>query len=318
MATRDSFGFGVRCAFCALALTVWPGPSPVTAAIIELLPIADTTLISAAPDNNLGAQPFFNSGTTGPNAALSRARALLRFDPASHLPADAIVRSAELILEVVGEPLDAPVASEFRLYRLLRSWGEGTQSSVTSPGLGQPALEGEATWNHRFALTTNVWAAPGAIAGADYLETASAGQFVYGIDDSPYTFGSDPGLSTDVQEWLERPESNFGWILISSAESAPKTARRFGAREDALNSPRLLLDYDLPIRIEFPLMVEGRFQFEFHREPEQEYVVQSRSQPAGSEPWNVLTNVASASTAGRAVIIDALTETARYYRVWAP
>jgi hypothetical protein len=294
------------------------GLASVSAAHLEFLPVADTTLTEAAPDNNLGGQPFFNSGLTGPNAGLTRNRALVRFDIASQLPAGAVVQSAELILEVVGEPLDLQTPSEFRLHRLLRPWGEGTQTTESSPGLGLPALEGEATWNHRFALTTNTWAAPGAMAGMDYLETISASSFVYGIADSPYAFGPTPGLAADVQDWLDHPETNFGWILITASEATLKTARRFGAREDPLNSPRLLLHYSLPIRIESPVASQGQFQFEFAVEPEQQYVVQSRLHFGAAGDWAILTNLPPVSSAGRAVVVDTIADQARYYRVIAP
>ena len=46
-----------------------------------------------------------------------------------------------------------------------------------------------------------------------------------------------------MQTWLSNPETNFGWLLISQGEGTAKTARHFGAREDAGNAPRLVIDF---------------------------------------------------------------------------
>ena len=108
---------------------------------LTLLPTADTTLIEAAPDNNLGAQTYFNAGTT---ERLTRNRALLKFDLSS-IPARSILRSASLTLQVVHEPNNGFNSSEMELHRVLRPWGEGDKSATTSPGLGAPAGTNEAT-----------------------------------------------------------------------------------------------------------------------------------------------------------------------------
>jgi hypothetical protein len=137
------------------------------------------------------------------------------------------------------------------------------------------------------------------------------------VDDSPYSFGPTPGLTADVQAWLERPDSSFGWILISTAEATPKTARRFGSREDPFNAPRLLVDYALPIRLESPSIAEGHFQFEFNTEPNQAYRVEKISalDPTGS--WTTLTNVPPSPSPGRAIITDPLANSTGYCRVVA-
>src|SRR5882724_6348763 len=86
--------------------------------------VADATLIERAPDNSSGGAGFFNSGTT---QAGTRNRGLLQFDLASQIPAGATITSATLQLQVVKEAgCDLSQPSTFGIYRMLRSWGEGS------------------------------------------------------------------------------------------------------------------------------------------------------------------------------------------------
>jgi hypothetical protein len=207
---------------------------------LSLRPIADTTLIETAPNNNLGGQPFANSGTT---QNFTRNRALFRFD-VSAIPTGALVDSVALVLEVTRQPVDGYAPGDFGLHRMLVSWGEGVQTTANpgTPGQGAPAGSGEATWLARFAQTGPNWSAPGGLAGTDFAATASAGQTVYGTANSPYFFTSAQ-LAADVQLWLGNPGTNFGWMLLATDEGPNFTARRFGSREDSVNAPQLLVQY---------------------------------------------------------------------------
>ena len=207
---------------------------------LTLRPSADTTLIETAPNNNLGGQPFANSGTT---QNFTKNRALFRFD-VSAIPTGAQVNSVSLVLEVTRQPVDGYAPADFGLHRMLVSWGEGVQTTANpaSPGQGTPAASGEATWLARFAQTGPNWAAAGGLAGTDFAAASSAGQTVYGTANSPYFFTSAQ-LATDVQLWLDNPGANFGWMLLANDEGPNFTARRFGSREDAINAPQLLVQY---------------------------------------------------------------------------
>src|SRR5713226_8531565 len=68
---------------------------------VVLTPIADATLIERAPGNSSGGADFFNAGTTQVG---TRNRALIQFDPASQIPANATITSATLELRVVRAP----------------------------------------------------------------------------------------------------------------------------------------------------------------------------------------------------------------------
>lgn len=207
---------------------------------VTLRPVADTTLIETAPNNNLGGQPFANSGTT---QNFTKNRALFRFDVSS-IPTGSLVESVSLVLEVTRQPVDGYAPADFGLHRMLVSWGEGTQtaSNPGSPGQGAPAATGEATWNSPLALTGATWASPGGQSGTDFAAASSAGQSIYSTANSPYFFTSSQ-LAADVQLWLDNPSANFGWMLLANDEGPNFTARRFGSREDAINAPQLLVQF---------------------------------------------------------------------------
>ncbi len=228
-----------RWAFAFLLSTFSLQPST-RADSVTLRPVADTTLIETAPNNNLGGQPFANSGTT---QNFTKNRALFRFD-VSAIPTGAQVDSVSLAFEVTRQPVDGYAPADFGLHRMLVSWGEGVQTTANpgSPGQGAPASPGEATWLARFAQTGPNWAAPGGLAGTDFAAASSAGQSIYSVANSPYFFTSSQ-LAADVQLWLANPSENFGWMLLANNEGPNFTARRFGSREDAINAPQLIVQF---------------------------------------------------------------------------
>lgn len=213
---------------------------PLTAATIALPAVADTSVFSGKPDNDLG-------GTTlvsGTNQQSSLSRAMFRFD-LSALPSGAVVTGAAVSLTVTTRPdpdqHGGPVNSDFSLHRMFVSWGEGTGSNATGSG----AQPGNATWNERHFGST-AWASPGALIGVDYAETASATTFVSGV--GGYLWGSSAGLVDDVQAWQLDPAANFGFILVSQNEAALGTGRRFGSKEQpgGLIAPaQLIVTYSL-------------------------------------------------------------------------
>jgi len=223
----------------ALAAALFAGSaSAVRADLLYLNPSADTSLLENFPDNNFGGQAWFNSGTTqnGP-----RNRGLVRFDPASQIPAGSIINSVSLQLEVVRQPVDGDAPSTFELHRMLRDWGEGTGTGQP-PMLGRLALAGEANWSYPFAGGAP-WAAPGGLPGVDFADLGSGDTYVYGTGLSPYTWDSTPEMIADLQLWVDQPSQNFGWMLISRSEAERFSARRFGSREDGLRSPILTIDF---------------------------------------------------------------------------
>jgi len=301
-------------------LTLFAGAliRPLDAATILLQPVADTTLVEIAPDNNMGATLFVNAGTAG--SAGLRNRGLFKFDFTA-IPAHSKIVSAAITLEVTKAPDSGGQSSSFALHRVLHAWGEGDKDSTEkpSPGFGLPATVGEATWNARFAFTTNAWGFPGA--SNDYAPAVSSSTSVFGEADFPL-FASTPQLVGDVQTWVNNPGLNFGWLLKSESESIQKTARRFGSREfagaDPNSPPHVVVEFVLPPALFNVGVTNGRVQFSFLAESNQTYVAEFKNAltPAGS--WLLLTNINAPIASTNISVSDAVSTNTRFYRVVLP
>lgn len=193
--------------------------SKIPGATVRLPIAADTFVLGSVPDNNAGGNTLLNIGTDGQGGVR---RGLLRFDLAS-IPAGATVTSAVLRLTVVRIPFGGPANSNFELNRLLAEWSEGSQAGNS----GAPAADGEVTWNSRLH-NAGGWTEPGA--ASDVEPTPSATTFVNTVSGVTYEWKA-AGVARDVQEWINDPGLNFGWLLRSDAENSLRTARAFAARE---------------------------------------------------------------------------------------
>jgi hypothetical protein len=207
--------------------------------VVHLHPSADATLHEVAPDNSSGGAGFFLAGTTQNR---TRNRALLQFDIASALPAGAIITEASLEVEVERRPRDGFEASIFGLHRVLVSWGEGTTVPIDNPGgYGAPAAPNDATWMHRFASTSLTWGEPGGLAGVDFDPGLVSSTTIYDV--GSYGFEGTFAMLDNLQSWLDHPQGNFGWILMSQAEDTPFTGRRFFSREHESEGPTLRIEF---------------------------------------------------------------------------
>jgi hypothetical protein len=226
------------CAFVAMIACGLLASPRVAADTLTLQPIADTTLFSIAPDNNLGGAGFFNAGTAG-NGYLNRA--LLRFD-LTIIPSGSQIIGVSLTMDVIREPASDRQNSLFSLRRVFVPWGEGTQvpAEPNSPGLGALAVTGEATWNQRF-VGGAPWTIPGGRAGTDFSAVLSSTAFVYGVGD-PVEFESTPELIADLQNWADNPGANFGWLMMTESEDVRRTARGFASRESGFG-PTLTVEF---------------------------------------------------------------------------
>ena len=168
--------------------------------------------------NGMGQHMF--AGRTGGNNTFELRRALLAFDIAGEIPANAIIDTASLQLTVSKAPHDS--ADPFALYRVLASWGEGNSDAEAPEGVGTGAQPGDATWTHR--LFPNVfWNSQ----GGDFDASPSATKDIHDI--GTYVFFSTK-LATDVQYWVDNPSENYGWFLLGN-EQGVMNARRFFTRE---------------------------------------------------------------------------------------
>jgi hypothetical protein len=119
------------------------------------------------------------------------------------------------------------------LHRVLVGWGEGRSTPSTSGGGGGgPAADGDARWLHTF-FDTETWSS----AGGDFDPEASAETSVAG--NASWRWTSEQ-MAADIQQWLDDPASNYGWILVGN-ESANQTTKRFATRENSDEGHRPLL-----------------------------------------------------------------------------
>lgn len=198
---------------------------------VDLEPAKDNTLYESATGSlSNGEGAFLFVGQT--NGGMKR-RALLAFDVAGIVPASATILSATLTLNMSRSISGNTAVS---LHTVEQDWGEGESDAAGEEGEGAAAAPGDATWLHTF-FNTATWTQ----AGGDFDPTPVATTDVGGP--GSYQWES-PELLADVQEWLESPESNNGWILLGN-ENAPTTAKRFDSGENPTtdNRPRLTITY---------------------------------------------------------------------------
>ena len=210
------FGFAIAAAASALAAQTTVG----------ITPSKDNTIFEENTNSNALGRIYIGRNSQG-NAR----RGLLRFDVAGNVPANAIVIDAKLVLNVEQTTSQSSVATF--AHRVTQDWGEGT--SFSPGGGGAAATTDDATWLHS-ALPTN-WTAP----GGDF--DAASWSFSLGAP-GVVEVRSLPGLVDDVQDMLDDPANNFGWLLKTD-EVAVQTARRISSRENA-SPPTLDVTYLLP------------------------------------------------------------------------
>jgi hypothetical protein len=218
--------------------------APRAAADVAVLPpILDATLYQNATGtvaNGTGQHLF-----VGRNAAGNRRRALLIFDVAGQIPAGSTIVAASLTLNVSNVPPSVnPVGVE--VHRVLASWGEGASDAPGQEGNPALAEADDATWLHRF-FPADFWT----LEGGDFDPAPRASEVV--SDFGAITWDSTPELVADVQDWLDDPASNNGWILVGDG-FAFQTAKRLDSREhpDPASRPRLTVEYELLPAVEIP------------------------------------------------------------------
>ena len=207
---------------------------PVSAAILVVEPVADTSIFAGQSAISDGAGPHLWVATTAGGIAR---RALVRFDLASITPGSQINAVSLQIFESRAQDVH-----DVALHRLTRSWGEST-SNGGDAGAGAAAAVGDATWTSAFyaLISPTLWATP----GGDFAGTPSAVTEV-GVQGAYYSWSSTPNLVADVKSWVDDPAGNFGWIMIGD-EVTQRSAKRFSSSESGVASvrPSLMIDYTL-------------------------------------------------------------------------
>lgn len=201
---------------------------------------AETIFIDATQDNTLyesddgstsnGSGEYFFTGLT---AGGDKRRALIAFKNLSPIPEGATIKSVKLHLRLSRED---SFPTTINLLRVSSNWGEGGSNGGGNEGQGAPAQTGDATWLHRF-YNNQTWNNP----GGDFSEVASATLEVDEV--GSYTFGSTSQMVADLQDWLDNPNGNYGWILIGGEEA--NSTKRFDSRSnpDSAFWPVLEVEY---------------------------------------------------------------------------
>lgn len=164
-------------------------------------------------------------------------RGLLAFDVAGSIPSGSTIDSVVLTLNLSRTRFGTNAVS---IHRVTTNWSEGPSNPIGQEGQGTGAAAGDATWQHT-NLPGAFWTNP----GGDFGPVPSATQNVGGL--GSYSWGSTAGMVADVQDWLDNPASNFGWIVIGN-EGTVFSAKRFDTRQHPTASlrPRLTINYTPP------------------------------------------------------------------------
>jgi hypothetical protein len=220
--------------------------SLVALALLAAAARADVVTLIAARDNTLfndpagalsnGSGPVMIVGRSGGASTAPVRRGVVRFDVAAAIPVGSTIHSAQLVL---ANPSGNSGARTVELHRVLQDWGEG--ASNTTSGQGAAAEPGDATWLNTF-FPGALWSSP----GGDFEAAISSQQIVdaFGV----YTWPSTAIAVSDVQDWLDQPANNFGWLLKLDVETVSQSTKVFGTREasDPSEHPKLVVSFDPP------------------------------------------------------------------------
>ena len=205
-----------------------PTPTPPAVDSVSLSPIKDNVLYEdpeGSKSNGLGESLSIGNTTKGKTR-----RAVIAFDVAGAIPAEATIISVTLTLHMSGAQTGRQTIT---LHTILADWGEGTSDAPVNVGRGVDATPGDATWVHRF-FESDLWSA----IGGDFSQTESARASVR--NSGSYTWGSSAPMVSDVQGWLDDPATDFGWLLRGNEQESP-TKKRFDSRQNTNEAFRPLL-----------------------------------------------------------------------------
>lgn len=228
-----------------VATTVPPTTAPPPPAIPPLVvpPGAQLTPMAAVKDNTLyehvsgllsnGVGDHFFSGRVNTGGGGGFRRGVVDFDVAGIIPAGSTIVDAQVVLHM-SRTTSGPQTITMR--RLLKDWGEGTSDGPGEEGQGAASTIGDATWIHTF-FNTIFWTSP----GGDFSGVISAGEIVNAIGDYAW---QDAQLVVDIQDMLDNPSADHGWIFIGN-EAILGSTKRFDTRENPVvdNRPELQIVY---------------------------------------------------------------------------
>ncbi len=215
---------------------------PLLASLLVTPTLADTVSLTPSKDNTLYQDTTGNTsngagihGFTGATQGGSVRRWLMHFDVAGAVPAGSTIHSVTLSLRAEKIGVGGPATEMQSFHRVTQDWGESTSNAGSPGGSGTSATPGDATWLHTF-FNTATWSNP----GGDFNPSASG---TFALNALITHTVSSTQMTADVQDWLDNPSNNFGWLLKDTVET-PGTAMRWATREStATNRPTLTIDF---------------------------------------------------------------------------
>ena len=232
-------------------------PAVLKAQTMSFNPVADNSMYQDQPANSNGGGYHLFSGNTGGG---SPRRALLKFNIAiPHPPENAIVITSATLTLHLNKTRSG--STNTGVYKVLSDWGEGGSNAGGvggQEGTGAAATVQDATWVCSFANGAGGCAVAWPTAGGNFNPLPSAVTAI-GPGIANYSWSSS-NMVADVQDWINNPGNNFGWIVLGN-ESISTTADRFSSRENptAADRPVLSVTYNLlPVKLSLFNAVETK------------------------------------------------------------
>ncbi len=210
--------------------------SAIAQSTVSIVTTKDTTLYESTSGSlaNGGGRGMF-CGRVGPGGGGGKRRTMVQWNIASSVPAGSKILSASFDMWVEQSPAFLPIVTE--VHRITTNWSEGNNVAPGNGGAGGPAGNGESTWlhsNYPSQFWTNV--------GGDFAPTS----FTFDLPGiGPFVTPSNAAIVADVQNMLDNPAGNFGW-LFKTDELLNSTARRINTREALALNPKLVITYLAP------------------------------------------------------------------------
>jgi hypothetical protein len=200
----------------------------------------NTLFFTLAGNQSDGSGPFIRAGLSGETPGGDLRRGLIKFDVAANVPAGSTINSVTLTLHRSNTGNGVTSAQTISLHRVLADWGEGASNTGTN-GRGATAQLNDATWTQRFfnAVPAQLWKTPGGDFDPD-VSTSLSVPLQISTQILPFTWPSTPQFVADVQDFLDNPSTNFGW-MIRGNEVTVRSAYRFSSRNNSNVSQRPVL-----------------------------------------------------------------------------
>ena len=192
---------------------------------------AQLAILNPSKDNTLYEIPTgaFSNGIgeylfTGTDINGREQRTVMHFDIAGNVPGGATIDSVRLTIQV---SVANSGAENIGLFPLTSDWGEGTSDAPGGEESGAPSTNNDATWVHTF-WPGSTWTTQ----GGDFVATSVATTSVAGPGSYEWNTAN---MITNVQNWLDNPSTNFGWMVKYESGGGFK---RFYSKDNAVPSLR--------------------------------------------------------------------------------